>query len=224
MNTRQQTRSRDSENSVLILLNGLGAGILGYAVWGVTGGVLGALACMVVAASMPTAARLRSLVMPKRRQMVQAAVATEAGRAIASVLAFPFVMLAAIVVMAFTMLAAVLLMGVKQVKQAVGPLLPSRSASPSSGGQASSTFFSSLGAPESLTMLIANLLLLLIIGCALFGMDVAFYAALVATPVWLLGLMLIAINGSKPDDAASPIGGASQPSDAAPLHQHAKLQ
>ena len=224
MNTQEQTRSRDPENSVLILLNGLGAGILGYAVWGLTGGVVGALACMIVAATMPAAARLRSLAAPKRRQTAQSSVAAEAGRAIASVLAFPFVMLGAVVVTAFAMSAALLLMGAKRLRQTAGTLLPSSSASQSPGRQTSSAFFNSLGAPESLTMLIANLLLLLIIGCALFGMDVAFYAALVATPVWLLGLMLIAINGSKPDDAAAPIGGVSQPSEGALLQQNAKPQ
>lgn len=52
---------------------------------------------------------------------------------------------------------------------------------------------------ENISLFIANGLLLIVIGCLVYGMEVAFYAALVATPVWLCVLVAVALQASEPD-------------------------
>ena len=42
------------------------------------------------------------------------------------------------------------------------------------------------------------MLLLLAIACIFIGMEVALYVAIVLTPIWLLGLVLLAIQGNDP--------------------------
>ncbi|MCZ8321034.1 MAG: hypothetical protein O9296_05535 [Novosphingobium sp.] len=52
---------------------------------------------------------------------------------------------------------------------------------------------------DVLAMSLANVLLLIVLGCLVIGMEVAFYAALVATPIWLVVLMFVALDGTVPD-------------------------
>jgi uncharacterized membrane protein len=50
-------------------------------------------------------------------------------------------------------------------------------------------------------MFIGNIILLLILGCLIEGMEVAFYAALVATPIWLIAMVYLGFQGVKPSNA-----------------------
>ncbi|MFD1254250.1 hypothetical protein DEVEQU_00154 [Devosia equisanguinis] len=51
---------------------------------------------------------------------------------------------------------------------------------------------------DNLALFILNMLLLLAIACIFIGMEVALYVAIVLTPIWLLGLVLLAIQGNDP--------------------------
>lgn len=217
MITQDEKRSQTLKRYGLILLNALLAGVIGYAAWGVPGGAIGAVACLVASASILVVARLIGQLGSNRQLTSQRSAANEALTAIAKLVAFPFVMVAAIIVTVFTLLVSLLLMGGTHVKETSGISMPNRVSSPRRRGRRPSTFFHGFGAPDNLAMLVGNLVLLLIIGCILFGIDVAFYAALVATPVWLLALMLIAIQGSNPNEPVPVPGGTPHTTEGVPM-------
>lgn len=56
-----------------------------------------------------------------------------------------------------------------------------------------------LGRSENLAMLLLNLVLLLALACIAFGMQVALYVALILTPIWLIGLILLALQSNDPE-------------------------
>ncbi|WP_421699192.1 hypothetical protein [Ancylobacter sp.] len=74
-------------------------------------------------------------------------------------------------------------------------------------------------AADNLPMTAVNALLLLVLGCVLGGIQVAFYVALAAVPVLICALMMLAVESSRePEDgpAAVPVP-VSIPSVAAPV-------
>lgn len=224
MSTQDKKSPRNQKSSGLLLLNTLLAGLVGYAIWGAAGSVIGVTILLAAATGIPAATRLIGQRGPDLKKNVPRSAGFEAIKAIAKLIAFPFLMVAAIIVTALTMLVSLLLMGGHHVKNASDVSTPKRVALPSYGRHKPSTLFRNFGEPENLTLLIGNFLLLLIVGCVLFGMDVAFYAALVATPVWLMGLMLLAIQGSKPIEPAPVIGETSNAAEAGLLQHNSSPQ
>lgn len=63
---------------------------------------------------------------------------------------------------------------------------------------------------DNLALFILNMLMLLALACIFIGMQVALYVAIVLTPIWLMGLILLAIQGNDPnfqfDDEPVPGG------------------
>lgn len=53
----------------------------------------------------------------------------------------------------------------------------------------------------NVAFMIGNLILLLVIASIWIGIEVAYYAALLATPIWLLVLIMLAIEGVQPSPA-----------------------
>jgi hypothetical protein len=56
---------------------------------------------------------------------------------------------------------------------------------------------------ENLALLLANTIMLVVLGSIWFGIEVALYAALVATPIWLGVLIVVAVDASAPDEVAN---------------------
>jgi hypothetical protein len=56
-----------------------------------------------------------------------------------------------------------------------------------------------VSAGDALALVLVNLLLLLILAVLLFGIWVAYAFAVIATPLWLVALMLLALDGANPD-------------------------
>jgi hypothetical protein len=52
---------------------------------------------------------------------------------------------------------------------------------------------------DNLVITIANIIFAIVLGCMWLGMQVAFYAALVATPIWLVVLVAVAFEAAEPD-------------------------
>lgn len=64
-------------------------------------------------------------------------------------------------------------------------------------------FFISLFDERALPWTLGNTALLLVIGVLVLGIDVAFYAALIAVPLLLLALAMLAITGGEDPDAVA---------------------
>ncbi|MBX3578342.1 MAG: hypothetical protein KF723_14140 [Rhizobiaceae bacterium] len=62
------------------------------------------------------------------------------------------------------------------------------------------SFLASGFTPRNLPGTAVNLLLVLVLGCVLIGIEVAFYAALAAVPIMLVTLMMVAIESSREPD------------------------
>jgi hypothetical protein len=52
---------------------------------------------------------------------------------------------------------------------------------------------------DLVSLVVGNLLLLLILAIFIFGIWVAYVVAVIATPLWLVALMLLALDGANPD-------------------------
>lgn len=61
-------------------------------------------------------------------------------------------------------------------------------------------FLASGFAPRNLPGTAVNLLLVLILGCVVIGIEIAFYAALAAVPIMLVTVMIVAIDSSREPD------------------------
>ena len=91
------------------------------------------------------------------------------------------------------------------------PTLPDLAAAGRLGQRAKSrgiSFLKGMVSERGLPLLLANLLLALVIGCVLLGMGVALYAALIAVPVMIATMMLVAVDGS--DEPEVPSAGNTQ--------------
>ncbi len=60
---------------------------------------------------------------------------------------------------------------------------------------------------DALALMLANVVLLLLVATVLFGIWVAYVFAIIATPIWLVVLMMMAVDGANPD------GGVPLPDD-----------
>lgn len=138
MSTQDKKSPRNQKSSGLLLLNTLLAGLVGYAIWGAAGSVIGVTILLAAATGIPAATRLIGQRGPDLKKNVPRSAGFEAIKAIAKLIAFPFLMVAAIIVTALTMLVSLLLMGGHHVKNASDVSTPKRVAR----GLASMVFWS----------------------------------------------------------------------------------
>jgi hypothetical protein len=181
-------------SSLALLVNGALAGCLGW----MLGGLVWAVVASMVLIGLTLAPSVVRRIMVEVRRTDRRPVVTIALGAL-KLAAAPFVMVAALVVtliglsVGLAQLAAERLSGRMPTIAIPSPRFKLRR---SDRVRSPSTDWKSA---ENLSMTLANLLLLIVLGCLWYGMEVAFYAALVATPIWLSVLVAVALQASEPD-------------------------
>lgn len=171
----------------MFLINILLAALVGYGAGGLVGAGLGVVVLLLLSGA------ARGLLSPRLRGAGFALVGfglTAARRVFGLVMAVPVMVLGLVV-------GAVLLVRGRVAPHV--PALPAPDLAPL--GARLATFLRSWREPQAIAMTLANLLVLVGIGCIVIGMEVALFVALAAVPLILLALVVVSIDSSaEPED------------------------
>lgn len=169
-------------------INILLAALVGFGLYGLVGAALAVLGWLLAGLALK-AAGTASL---QQAALGLARFGLTLARRVIGLLAFPF-LLALGLVAGFASLGRQHVDGYLPTLPAVSRLADRRAAL--------RRFFRSWLEPRSIALTLANLLVLIAIGCITIGMEVALFVALGAVPVILLVLMMLAVDSSsEPED------------------------
>jgi hypothetical protein len=183
-----------SSPTATLLNTGLAGGI-GFAIAGLAGAAIG-IAGFVTVFLLPALTRW----ITRHADGVADHPGAKAIASTARIVALPGVMLLAVAVSVFAFGVGIMGLARQRMRGMMPEIsLPARPKisfqRPKSKAKPGSDFWSA----DNLAITIANIIFAIVLGCMWFGMQVAFYAALVATPIWLVVLVAVAFEAAEPD-------------------------